>query len=185
MTISQGDSTAITVGLATSADLDDLWGLLDDAARWMTERGIDQWPDPFPRDLLAGSVHRQETYTARQADQLVGTIALYREDERFWGHRPPDALYVHRLCVARDRAGRGLGAVLLEWAGRQAHAQRRSWLRLDTGAGNTKLRSFYENLGFIHQGDICVHIPSAGRFDRPWNAALYQRPVSARTGVGP
>ena len=38
----------------------------------------------------------------------------------YWGDRPPDALYVHKLAVRRDRAGRGIGAAIVEWANAEA-----------------------------------------------------------------
>ena len=63
-------------------------------------------------------------------------------------------MYVRRLVVRRDYAGRGLGAALLDWAGltarRQAGAQ---WIRVDVWRSNKELHAYYERQGFTSCGD--------------------------------
>src|SRR5262249_52980048 len=88
-----------------------------------------------------------------------------------------DALYVHRMVVARDEAGRGLGAALLDFAGRRAAAAGRAWLRLDAWATNTKLHDYYRGQGFTPLRPTC-HAPRA-------SGALFQRPAQAQTRHGP
>lgn len=169
----------LDVRLASIEDVDMVVGLLSDAARWMGEVGMDQWPDPFPRAIVVASIEGRQTYLARTGDQVVGSIALYDEDPDFWGVRPPDALYVHRLVVSIESRGGGLGAQLLDWAHDQAGVRDRGWLRLDTGANNTALRAYYERLGFRHVEDITVTLPGAGRDEGPWHGSLYERAVAA------
>ena len=83
-----------------------------------------------------------------------------------WDEQPPDAGYLHGLCVRRAGAEVGLGAALLDWAGRRVAAAGRRWLRLDCMAANPRLRAWYEGLGFSYRGEA----------EEGW-AALYERPA--------
>ncbi|WP_329257375.1 GNAT family N-acetyltransferase [Actinoallomurus sp. NBC_01490] len=170
---------APTVTRATEAETPLVNALLSEAAGWLAARGVDQWPHPFPEDIVRASVLRRDTYLAWRDGDPVGTLAVYWADARFWGDRPPDAGYVHRLAVARAARGDGLGARLLDWAGELVAARGRRWLRLDCGAGNTALRAFYEHLGFQHVDDVEVTVPGAGTAPGPWTASLYQRRAEA------
>jgi ribosomal protein S18 acetylase RimI-like enzyme len=165
----------VTVTRATPQQVPLVHALLTEAAGWLQAHGIDQWPCPFPEHIVRASVDRQDTYLAWQANDLIGTLAIYWEDVTFWGHRPPDAGYVHRLAVAGRARGQGFGARLLDWGATQAAAHHRKWLRLDCGTANTSLRTFYQRLGFQHVGDIEVNVPGAGSTNGPWRASLYQR----------
>ncbi len=167
----------VDVRIASVEDVDIVVGLLSDAARWMGDIGIDQWPNPFPREIVVRSIEGRHTCLARTDDQVVGSVALYDEDPNFWGARPPDALYVHRLVVSLESRGSGLGAQLLDWAEGEAAVRGRGWLRLDAGANNEALRTYYERLGFRHVDDVEVNVPAAGRDGGPWQGSLYERAV--------
>lgn len=152
--------------------------MLTDAAWRLATQGIDQWPVPFPRELVAASVQRRETYLVCQGAMAIATLALSWDDPTFWGLRPTDAGYVHRLAVARVKAGRGLGAEVLDWAGEQVAKAGRRVLRLDCATGNAGLRAYYERAGFIHQTNVEI---DRGAGARLWPAALYER---SATGQG-
>ena len=59
---------------------------------------------------------------------------------------------------------------MLEWAERISKAAGKNFLRLDCLSENGKIRSYYENLGFIHQGEVEI-----GR----WKASLYQKKLDS------
>ena len=152
---------------ATPDDLDDVLDLLAEAASWLRARGIEQWPTCFPREQIAESIARGETHVVREGATAVATLALQWEDPFFWGERPPDAGYVHRVAVRRAFAGRGLGVQLLDWADQQIAARGRRYLRLDCMAENTGLCAYYEGLGFERRGEVARGA---------WRASLYERP---------
>ena len=142
--------------------------LLDEATVWVGERGFEQWPLPFPRDELAAAVERGEVYVAELNAKPVATVTLLWRDPLYWGERPPDAAYLHKLAVSRACAGQRIGRALVEWADRTAAAAGRSFLRLDCLRDNPGIRTYYENLGFEHRGDLVVN----GR-----DMSIYERPV--------
>ena len=142
--------------------------LLDEASAWVDDLGFSQWPLPFPRDQIAAAIDRGEVYVVEAEDgEAVATVSMLLDDP-YWGDRPPDALYVHKLAVRRDRAGRGIGGAVVEWANAEAAEGGREFLRLDCLGDNPGIRNYYEDLGFRHCGDIVAD----GR-----KLSLYERPV--------
>ena len=84
------------------------------------------------------------------------------------------AVYAHRLITARNYAGWGLGAELLNWAG--LHGRREygaKWIRIDVWTSNTALHGYYMKRGFEPCGYCPDHTYPSG--------ALFQKPVSEIT----
>lgn len=130
--------------------------LLAEASNWQLARGLaNPWPVPYPEDRLRPSLERGEVFFAEEAPgEVVGTVTLQWEDEPYWGRRPPDAGYVHKLAVRRVRAGRGVGVAILRWAEGEVRARGRAFLRLDTLTERTRLHAYYVGLGFVIVGEI-------------------------------
>jgi ribosomal protein S18 acetylase RimI-like enzyme len=145
--------------------------LLDEATVWVGARGYEQWPLPFPRDELAGAVDRGEVYVAEIDGEAVATVTLLWDDPMYWGERPPDAAYVHKLAVSRACAGQRIGSAIVEWADATAAAAGREFLRLDCLRDNPGIRAYYERLGFEHRGDLVVN----GR-----DMSIYERRIHSR-----
>lgn len=158
-----------TLTRATEADVPMLVALYEEAAAWLTARGLRQWvPGTYTaEEMVAGMRAGHEMYLVWRGDEPVGKLTLIWDDPESWGEQPPDAGYVHGLCVTRAVAGAGLGAALLDWAGAHVAAQGRPWLRLDCMKRNPELRAYYERQGFTFRGE-----GGSG-----WSA-LYQRPAS-------
>jgi protein-tyrosine phosphatase len=159
-------NTRYHLARATEADAATLVALYDEASAWLLARGLRQWPPGWFTAAMALDDMRagHEVYLARRADEPVGKLTLQWDDAEMWGEQPPDAGYVHGLCVRRAVAGMGLGAALLEWAGQRVVAQGRRWLRLDCMAANPALRAYYERLGFTYRGE--AEAGWAARYER-------------------
>ena len=145
--------------------------LLDEATAWVGERGYEQWPLPFPREQLAAAIERGEVYVAELDGEPVATVTLLWDDPQYWGDRPPDAAYVHKLAVRRACAGQRIGSAIVEWADATAARAGRGFLRLDCLRENPGIRAYYERLGFEHRGDLVVN----GR-----DMSIYERPLRSR-----
>jgi len=119
----------------------------------MRSRGItDQWPTRFPLCDLAQRADRGELHIACNDHTTVGTFALDNHaDPEFWHDDPRQHArgYLHRLAVARDHAGQGIGAKLVANSNRH-------WLRLDCAKNNTRLHAYYRQLGFTHLRTIDI-----------------------------
>jgi ribosomal protein S18 acetylase RimI-like enzyme len=146
----------------------------EEAAAWLWERGIRQWR---PGEFTAQALYRilecgGEVYLARRDGAAAGGFTLQWEDAEAWGQQPPNAGYLHALCVRRADAGTGLGAALLDYAGQRVAEAGRAWLRLDCWAGNDALRAYYEGLGFQPRGVTTE--------EDSYEVALFERATKAR-----
>lgn len=154
---------------AGPANIDTVLGILEDAARWLTSRGIDQWrPGRFDRDGLAASLSRGEVYLATVDGRPAGTLTLQTSDPLFWPNVSDDALYLHRLAIHRTYAGQGLGLYLLRWAEEATASAGKRYLRLDCMAESNVLRAYYESAGFSYRGNVT---------GKNWGASLYEKSV--------
>ncbi|MDI3403157.1 GNAT family N-acetyltransferase [Streptomyces cavernicola] len=146
----------------SDADLSALVGLYDAAARWMAERGIDQWK-PGQKDAahFRTRLKEGEVWLAVRGEVLVGAWELWWEDVEAWGVRAPDAGYVHRLMTARD-APPGTGRALLAEAERRIAARGRPLARLDCVTSNPRLRTYYEAAGYEVAGALPGKVAADG-----------------------
>lgn len=121
------------------------------SSQWLADQGLDQWQYPVKmhnveRTVTGGNVWIAEVNDGRPAGMItVDTDA----EPRYWEFDDPDdALYAHRMVTERWASGSELGSALLDWAGRQATAKGRTWLRLDAWRSNPLLHQYYLARGF-------------------------------------
>jgi len=147
------DSGETTFQRAASDRVDDVLSVLDEAAGWLGARGIRQWPARFEAAWVEEAISRGETWLVEAEGKVAGTVTVDWSDP-LWADAGGTAGYVHRMAVRRWAAG--LGAVILGWAADTARQQGAGMLRLDCVRSNLRLRSYYEERGFVHRGDVPV-----------------------------
>ena len=123
--------------------------LICEAAHWLTDKGETLWgEEETSGDELERVARAGELIVARSGGQLCACMYLHNEDAVFWPKaRPGEALYVHRLAVARRFAGRGYSIMMLEWAAKEARRMGRDYVRLDCEP-RPKLLALYHRAGF-------------------------------------
>jgi len=147
----------IAVRRAELSETETILRILNEAAAWLSARGVDQWEvGQWKRAKLDAAIARGETYLAWDGTQAVGTVTLQWIDELFWPDRQADTGYVHRLAVSDATHGRHLGRDLLRWAEATSRDAGKRYLRLDCACDNSSLRAYYESLGFGHRGDRTI-----------------------------
>jgi ribosomal protein S18 acetylase RimI-like enzyme len=152
--------TQLEIRPATLADVETVVRIMSEASEWIVERGDPPWNRrPWRAADVQDKIARAETYLALEGGQAVATVTVQPSDEWLWPGRPPDALYVHRLAVARAAHGRKVGAGLLDFAERLATDEGRQYVRLDCHCDNPKLRAYYVARGFAWLGDRVTGIP--------------------------
>jgi GNAT superfamily N-acetyltransferase len=154
---------------ASPAELDSALEILTEAARWEVDRGLESpWPIPFPAERVRPSLDRGDLYVAVDPDgRSLATVTLQWEDTPFWGNRPPDAGYIHRLAVRREFAGHGVGYAILGWAEGEVRRRGRAWLRLDTLTARARLHRYYQEFGFRSVGTVRVGGLDCTLFEKP------------------
>ena len=168
----------VTVARASLTHLGQVVELLEEAAAWTSDMGLQSWSPGSFRDPegrggkeIRRSIEEENVYICFVENLPVGTVTLQPNDPVFWPNASDDALYVHKLAVKRSAAGMGLGAAIITWADLQAHHRGKHFLRLDTLSSNAPLRRYYEQLGFVHRRDITTW----------FDASLYERRVAGNS----
>ena len=165
----------------TRENLEIVLGLIADARSWLGTKGTDQWAEPWPdreqRDarVLRG-LENKKTWIVWDGNNPAATVTMANwHNPAVWSKGACEcdlaerAVYVHRLITARNYAGRGLGAQLIDWAGLRARSiYGARWIRIDVWTSNDALHRFYEKIGFERCG-TCPNssYPSGALFQKP------------------
>jgi GNAT superfamily N-acetyltransferase len=143
----------LSLEVAAPSDVDDLLDLRNDAARWLLDRGIEQWrPGEFTADRMRSWVEQGYLHVLRDRGRLAASVAILWDDPDIWGDADKPAGYVHLLVVRRDRRGTGLGDAVLLWAERHIRGSGRRFSRLDAVSSNRTLHDWYERRGYSEVG---------------------------------
>ena len=138
---------------AAVEDVDRLVELRDGAARWLLDRGIQQWlPDEFTAERMRSWVEAGVVHVLREQHLLAGSVAVLWDDPDIWGLTDTPAGYIHLLIVRNERRGRGLGDQLLAWAEQHIRRSGRAVARLDAVSSNQTLHRWYDQRGYIEVG---------------------------------
>lgn len=163
-------TTVLDFKVAQAADLPVVLDILAEAAAWIKDKGIDQWPSPpnaFWRQRLQGMVERGEMFTVGIVTNRLAMVRITTSNR----HWPDDnlALYVGLLAIRTQMHGHGLGAHILTWAALKAQREGKRFLRLDCLASNRRLCQYYEEQGFVYKGRF-----TSGEYV----AAMYEKPLA-------
>ena len=170
---------------AVPGDIPGILGLIGSAATWLERyKDTDQWKRPWPTEderngRIARGIDRGATWMVEEDGALAATIT-YRDkgNPKLWtsAERSEPAVYVSRLIVSREQAGRQLGAAMIDWAGLRGKqwARAAESIRVDVWTTNHALHDYYKGQGFEHLRTL--------QFSDPWeypSAALFQKPIAA------
>jgi GNAT superfamily N-acetyltransferase len=153
---------------ATEGDIAAIAKLLRDRAAWMQSRDLGPWtPAWFDDESVAVELHEHRYVVLELDSRIVGCYRLQWRDATYWPNDATAAGYLHRLCVASDYAGRGLGRVMLDDFEQRVRQRRVGRARLDCVADNLRLVRYYLASGYAHVDTVHVR-PSyaSARFEK-------------------
>ncbi|MEH1122940.1 GNAT family N-acetyltransferase [Micromonospora sp. CPCC 206061] len=143
------------VRAGTSGDVAAVLAMLDNAVRWLVERGrVGQWGTELAStqarriDAVTGWANDGSLYLACVEGVPAGALAVGTAPAYVPPATEPE-LYVNLLVTGRSFAGRGVGTTLLGHARDLAVARGIGLLRVDCYAGGDRaLVRYYERAGF-------------------------------------
>lgn len=160
----------IDIVQAIPDDADAVLSLWREAADWIQAKGIDQWrASDFALENVLKYIEAAELFVAKHEGVIIGTAIIQWSDGFIWKELDNDQSgYVHKLAVKRDYGGKGLGAVLLQWAETYVRDNGKRLLRLDCMSDNEALNQYYQRQGFTY---VC-------RMDySSWSGSLYEKVI--------
>jgi len=174
---------------AERADMPAILGLIGSAAKWLQAyKDTDQWARPWPDEVSRDArvelgIKDGLTWIAEDSAGALAATVTCREhgNDILWtpGEQAEPAVYVSRLIVSRELAGRGIGAALIDWAGVLGiELWQANWIRVDVWTTNVALHGYYRGQGFEYLRTL--------KFEDYWeypSAALFQKPT-AKVDVG-
>ena len=149
---------------ATLQDLQELTELYHRVTDHMEEIGSRQWHwgDYPTEELLRGDVERGATWIYREDGKVIAAVAILDEQDKLYeqvpwsfGIRPA---VVHRLVVAPEWQGRGVGSNLMDDVLDHLRRQGFDSVRIDTLSESPAAMRLYETkLGFRRSGTVRWH----------------------------
>jgi protein-tyrosine phosphatase len=165
-------SGTLAIRRAAPDDADRLAAIHDDTMRWAFAHGF-RSREPLTLDTLREDARERiaihEVYGAtlgRDGTPPIATFTLTWDDDDLWSDVPGAAAYLYAFAVMRAFAGQGVGSALLRWAADRVAATGTPLLRLDTDAGNPRLRTYYVRAGFTFRGEAYRGIRVLARYER-------------------
>ena len=169
---------------ATPADFRAVCALYESVCNAMQAAGNDQWRwGEYPNeDMLQGSLDAGTLYIARENDALLCAVTIdtnfdpeYAPVNWLFGVKPGA---FHRLAIAPDQQGKGLGAQAVEAVCDVLRQQGCDTLRIDTYCENAVAQKLYGRIGMRKAGEVTF-------FHRELPFYCYELPLSGETPLLP
>jgi GNAT superfamily N-acetyltransferase len=153
-------------------DLDRASAIVRDAARHLTELGIDQWDDVYPSEaVLRADIEARQLWVIEEDGAVAGLATLNEEEPPEYREVPwrysGRALIIHRLAVDPQRQGRGLAAALMAFAEQEAATRGCATIRLDAFTRNPAATLLYEHGGYRRAGTVRFRKGLFSCFEKP------------------
>lgn len=137
---------------ASNNDIPFIEDILLDAVTFLRKAGLEnQWNEiNIKWDSLSKDYKIDDFYIDYEDNIPVACMALTDYDKKYWPEiAKGKSIYLHKLAVKREFAGRGYSKDLINFAKDLSHEKGINSIRLDCNFYREKLRSVYENEGFV------------------------------------
>ena len=169
---------------ATQHDFSAICALYQSVCAAMNAAGNDQWVwGDYPTEtFLQGSLDAGTLYIAKEADALLCAVTIdtsfdpeYADVNWLFGVKPGA---FHRLAIAPDQQGKGLGRKIIADVCDILRAQGCDNLRIDTYASNEAAQKLYAAIGMRKSGEVRF-------FHRELPFYCYELPLTEETPLLP
>ncbi|NCC67548.1 MAG: GNAT family N-acetyltransferase [Clostridia bacterium] len=165
----------MAVRAAKKSDLDSIMAIIEDARRFMREKGVNQWQNGRPgRELFESDIEADSCFVCAEGDAIAGVISIFSADEpsycvvydgKWLTHGLPYAVF-HRFAVSDEYRGKGIAAKLLSFSENYAKVCGMKSIRGDTHRDNMSMRGLLQKCGYNLCGTIHIDEPAPGDIER-------------------
>ena len=125
--------------------------VMKEVAEWARNKGFKVWRDEWltPEELITEEAKPQNFCIGKVNDKTSCAFILQNSDVTYWRNRPSnEAVYLHKLCVRREFAHRGMTKSIVEAIRTECRKNGVKYIRLDTGLDEKVVRKIYLRTGF-------------------------------------
>lgn len=140
---------------ADENDILTIEGILIEAVIWMKKSKLqNQWnEDSVKWNSLSKDYKIRDFYIDYKNGVPTACVAITDLDQKYWPEiSQGKSLYIHKLAVKREFAGKGISKELINFAKKLSFKKGIDSIRLDCNFQRDKLRILYANEGFIYSG---------------------------------
>ena len=131
--------------------VDEAISIMQEVATWGRTKGLRVWPDEWlTKEELITEEAQPENFCIGTLDgQQVCAFILQWSDSEYWKNSPKyEAAYLHKFCVRREFAHRGMTKSVVEAVKKICSDRDIKYIRLDTGLDEKVVRKIYLDAGF-------------------------------------
>lgn len=150
-----------TFRLATSADADAIWEILQDAIARRKADGSRQWQDGYPNpDVVKTDIQNNFGYVLTDGESIAGYCALMINNEPAYaeidGKWLTDADFVvyHRVAISEKHLGKGIAKKMLGYIEDFARDHNIKSIKVDTNFDNAGMLSLLDKFGYVYCGEV-------------------------------
>ena len=157
----KGDTMEISYRIADTADLDDIFQMVENAVKQMEHEKIHQWDSIYPtKEDFSDDIKKNQLYIGIIKDKIVVAYALNKEcDGQYkngeWQYVGDNYNVIHRLCVLPDYQNKGIAHTTLLHIEKELGLLGIKAIRLDVFCENLYALKLYSNNGYHKVGTAC------------------------------
>jgi GNAT superfamily N-acetyltransferase len=149
------------IRLATLENINEVMRLVVDAKVYMNTTGNYQWDENYPlQQHFENDILKGDLWLFKSSNTLAGFICINRVQPVEYSspewQTPEDSLVVHRMVIARQFAGRGIGQKMMQFAEELALKAGVNSIRSDTNSKNSVMLHIFNKLGYRFTGNIVL-----------------------------
>ena len=139
---------------STTADIDTIFSLYDDAVAYQKTRFDKHWL-AFDRDMVNKEIEERRQWKIMEGNEVSCIFAIAYDDPFIWKEKNADpSIYIHRIVTHPMYHGRQYTKRIVEWAKMHAAETGKDYIRMDTWGDNEALINYYQKCGFNFLGTI-------------------------------
>lgn len=131
--------------------IDEAISVMREVAEWGRNQGFRVWLDEWlTKEALMTADARPENFcVGKIGGSTACTLILQSRDSEYWAAAEEnEAVYLHKLCVKREFACKGVARAAVEAIKKLCRERNIRYIRLDTALDERVIRKIYLNMGF-------------------------------------
>ena len=125
--------------------------IMREVSAWAREKGYRVWPEEWltPEELVTADAGPENFCIGILDGEIACAFILQWRDHEYWPRASEyEAAYLHKFCVLRKFAGRGMTETVIHAVKEECRRRGIPYIRLDTALDEKKVRRIYLDAGF-------------------------------------